>query len=102
MRQQAINLLATCAIVGVMNAPVDACTGIRLISADGGAVVGRTMEFGFDVKSDVVVVPAGTELTSSLPDKSQGMRYKSKYGIVGANLLGMPVVVDGVNEKGLY
>lgn len=78
------------------------CTGIRLIAKDRGAVVGRTMEFGFDVKSNVVVVPAGTELSSSLPNKSKGMRYKSKYGMVGANLLGMHVVVDGVNEKGLY
>ncbi len=89
-------------MVVVMNAPVDACTGIRLIAEDGGAVVGRTMEFGFDVQSDVVVAPAGTELSSSLADKSQGMHYKSKYGIVGANILGMHVIVDGVNEKGLY
>lgn len=81
---------------------VDACTGIRLIAEDGGAVVGRTMEFGFDVQSDVVVVPAGTELASSLSDPTQGMRYTSKYGMVGANILGMKVIVDGVNEKGLY
>jgi choloylglycine hydrolase len=60
------------------------------------------MEFGFDVQSDVVVVPRQTELTCSLPDKSKGMRYTSKYGMVGANVLGMRVIVDGLNEKGLY
>jgi choloylglycine hydrolase len=80
----------------------DACTGLRLTAKDGGSIVGRTMEFGFDVESDGVVVPAGTELSSSLPDKAKGMRYKSKYGIIGANALGKHVVVDGINEKGLY
>lgn len=79
-----------------------ACTGLRLIAKDGGVVVGRTMEFGFDVHSTAIVVPAGTQLTSSLSDKSKGMFYTSKYGIVGANVMGMNVIVDGVNEKGLY
>jgi len=60
------------------------------------------LEFGFDVQSDVVVVPAGTKLASSLADKLKGMHYTSKYGMVGANVLHMHVVVDGVNEKGLY
>jgi choloylglycine hydrolase len=60
------------------------------------------MEFGFDLQSDVVIVPSQTELTSSLSDKTQGMRYTSKYGMVGANVLGMNVIVDGLNEKGLY
>ena len=79
-----------------------ACTSIRLTSGDGGIVVGRTMEFGFDPQSDVVVVPAGTKLTSSLAEKSQGIKYKSKYGMVGANFAQMEMIVDGVNEKGLY
>jgi choloylglycine hydrolase len=92
------------AIASIYLAPIssDACTGLRLTAKDGGPVIGRTMEFGFDVKSDAVVVPAGTEMFSSLPDKTKGIHYKSKYGIVGANVLGMNVVVDGVNEKGLY
>jgi len=47
-------------------------------------------------------VPAGTKLASSLADKLKGMHYTSKYGMVGANVLHMHVVVDGVNEKGLY
>lgn len=102
MKKGIVILLVAVAVSGMLNAPVVACTGIRLTAKDGGVVVGRTMEFGFDVKSDIVVVPAGTELKNSLPDASQGMRYKSRYGIVGANVLGMKVIVDGVNEKGLY
>jgi choloylglycine hydrolase len=92
------------AVVGscLVATPSVACTGLRLVAQDGGVVVGRTMEFGFDVESDAVVVPAGTELSSSLPDKVRGMRYTSRYGMVGANVLGMSVIADGVNEKGLY
>ncbi len=102
MKTRTLILLVASGMVGILNTPANACTAIRLLADDGGVVVGRTMEFGFDVQSDVVVVPAGTELTSSLADKSQGMRYTSKYGVVGANVLGMKVIVDGVNEKGLY
>jgi penicillin V acylase-like amidase (Ntn superfamily) len=31
---------------------------------DGTTSVGRTMEFGFDIKSDILVVPAGTKFTT--------------------------------------
>ena len=102
MKTKLLPLIMAVILTGITNTTSNACTGIRLVAEDGGVVVGRTMEFGFDVQSNVVVVPAGTELTSSLADKSQGMRYTSKYGMVGANILGMKVIVDGMNEKGLY
>lgn len=82
--------------------PVMACTGLRLTAQDQGVVIGRTMEFGFDVESKVVIVPAGSNLFSSLPDRKKGINYTSKYGVVGANVLSKSVIVDGVNEKGLY
>ena len=104
MQFKSIFALMTSAImsIGLMAPTADACTGLRLIAGDGGVVIGRTMEFGFDVQSDAVVVPAGTELSNSLADPSQGMRYTSKYGMVGANILDMKIIVDGVNEAGLY
>lgn len=80
----------------------NACTGLRLIAKDGGVVVGRTLEFGFDPQSEILVFPAGKEITSSLPDKSKGITYTSKYGIVGANGFGFDVHADAINEKGLY
>lgn len=82
--------------------PVQACTSLCLKAEDGGLVIGRTMEFGFDLKSDAMVVPAGTKITSSLPDAAKGIRYTSKYGMVGANGLDRKIIVDGINEKGLY
>ena len=79
-----------------------ACTALHLTAKDKGVVVGRTMEFGLDIKPNAVVVPAGTELTSSLPDKSKGIKYTTKYGVVGLNFLGKRMIVDGMNEKGVY
>ncbi|MCG8581392.1 MAG: choloylglycine hydrolase, partial [Bacteroidales bacterium] len=44
----------------------NACTGLRLITEDGGVVVGRTLEFGLDPHSEILVFPAGKEISSSL------------------------------------
>jgi choloylglycine hydrolase len=89
-------------ILNLIAAPTaQACTAFRLIANDGGVVYGRTMEFGFDVKSDIAVVPAGTEISGTLPDGGKGLTYKTKYGMVGATAVGLPVIVDGVNDQGL-
>ncbi len=82
--------------------PASACTGIRLSAKDGSVVVARTMEFGADLQSKVGIFPAGTTITGLLPDGKNGMVFKTKYGIVGANAFGLPMVVDGMNDRGLY
>jgi choloylglycine hydrolase len=79
-----------------------ACTTLLIVAKDGAVVSGRTMEFGFDVKSEVMVVPAGTPMTGSLPSGARGIIYTTKYGMIGANALGFPVIVDGINEQGLF
>jgi choloylglycine hydrolase len=80
----------------------EACTGIRLKGADGTVVSGRTMEWGaFDLKSQIMIVPRGYELTGSTPDGKQGAQWKVKYGFAGLNALNKPDIVDGMNEKGL-
>jgi len=43
------------------------------------------LEFGFDLHSDILVIPAGTNLTGTLPDGGKGISYKTKYGFLGAN-----------------
>ncbi|WOJ91094.1 choloylglycine hydrolase family protein [Methylocapsa polymorpha] len=82
--------------------PAQACTGIRLIAKDGGVVPGRTLEFGFDLKSDVVIIPKGVTISGSTPDGGKGIAYTTKYGAVGANGVGLPDIIDGVNDQGLY
>ncbi len=78
-----------------------ACTGIVLTAADGTVVHARTLEFAIDLHSDVIMVPRGYARVGTTPDGKEGLKWKSKYATVGANGLGMPVIFDGVNEKGL-
>ncbi len=99
---QLLRVSTACAMLLMSYTSADACTALHLTAKDGGVVVGRTMEFGIDTQSDAVVVPAGTKLTSSLEDKSKGIQYTTKYGIVGNNFLNKHMIVDGMNEKGLY
>jgi choloylglycine hydrolase len=95
-------------VIGIVTAALSfvpvaqACTGIRLIAEDGGVVTARTLEFGFDLHSEVMIIPAGTSLTGTLPDGGKGISYKTKYGIAGANAEGMTAIVDGINDQGLY
>ena len=80
-----------------------ACTGIVLKSADGTTVPARTMEFGFDIQSNIFAVPAGTSMeTLGLNPNEVGFAYDAKYGFLGANGLDMPIVFDGINTEGLY
>ena len=69
--------------------PSFACTGISLKADDGAAIRGRTLEFGFPMQSNVLVVPAGKEFAGTLPDGGKGLTYTSKYAAVGANALGL-------------
>ncbi|MEN9674331.1 MAG: hypothetical protein RIS76_227 [Verrucomicrobiota bacterium] len=79
----------------------DACTGIRLIATDGTVVRARTLEFGFDLESEVIVVPRRFARTGTTPQGATGLKWTSKYASVGANGVGLPFLFDGVNEKGL-
>jgi len=86
----------------VATTPAFPCTGISLKAQDGAAIRGRTLEFGFPLKSNVLVVPAGNEFSATLPDGGKGIGYKAKYGFVGMNGLGSTyLIADGLNEQGL-
>ncbi len=80
-----------------------ACTSFLLEAADGGKVYGRTMEFGLALDSQLVVVPRKLALTGTGPDgkAGTGLAWTTRYGVAGTNGLGLPIVVDGVNEAGL-
>ncbi len=95
-------LLAAAAVLGlVVVPPAQACTGIELIAADGTVVRARTLEFGIDLKSNVILVPRGYSRTGTTPDGKPGKSWTAKYANLGANALGMPVIIDGLNERGL-
>jgi len=78
-----------------------ACTETRIMSKDGACVIGRSMEFAQEVNSNVIVQPRGQERVSDLPDKKEGMKWTSKYGVLYLDGFGLDIAVDGLNEKGL-
>jgi choloylglycine hydrolase len=81
--------------------PAQACTSFLLRTSDGGVVYGRTMEFGFQLTSDAIVLPRQFALTGTGPGGKPGLVWSSKYGAVGLNAFGLPILTDGMNEKGL-
>jgi choloylglycine hydrolase len=94
-------ILALIAAFTFATTPSFACTGISLKAGDGAAIRGRTLEFGFPMQSKVLVVPAGKEFSGTLPDGGKGLTYTSRYAFVGANALGLPAILDGLNDQGL-
>lgn len=81
---------------------IEACTAFQLQSEDGAHIYYRSMEFGFPLKSDLLIVPRGTEYIGAAPGNKPGLRWKVTYGYVGMNQQIMPTLVsDGMNEKGL-
>lgn len=79
-----------------------ACTSIRVKTADGLVFYARTMEGGELFHSSVSVIPKGTEYQGTLPDGTQaGLAWTTKYGMVGMNTYGLPVISDGMNDAGL-
>ncbi len=95
-------LVSIAAAAAVLTSGAEACTALHLTAKDKGVVVGRTMEFGMEVNSNAVIVPAGTKLSSSLPAEKKGIEYTTKYGMVGLNFMGKHMLVDGMNEAGVY
>ena len=83
------------------------CTDFLLLAADkdNSVVVGRSMEFGEDLGSQILVGGRGTKKHGGAPDLPLGgLSWTAKYGYVGLNVAGlhMPhLICDGMNEKGL-
>ena len=80
-----------------------ACTSFLLRGNDGGYVYGRTMEFGLPLKSEITAIPRNYLAKGIGIDGKygSGMSWTAKYAAVGMNPLGLPELVDGMNEKGL-
>jgi choloylglycine hydrolase len=100
--RNAVSALGACALLlGLVARPALACTGIFLTADDGAFVHARTLEFGLDLHSEILMVPRGHARTGTTPDGKEGLKWKAKYASVGMNGVGLPFLFDGVNEKGL-
>jgi choloylglycine hydrolase len=99
-----LNSIVTVAVLAAVVAasvPAAACTGIRIKAKDGSVVYARTLEFAANLQSNVIVVPRNMAMTGTAPGGKTGIRWKSKYGVAGANAFNMLQITDGLNEKGL-
>lgn len=78
------------------------CTGIRLVAQNGAVCYGRTLEFAKNLESDIVFIPRRYSFAGMVPSgKAEGLQWKSKYAVVGANAANFIEIADGVNECGL-
>lgn len=80
---------------------VFACTDFQIVSSDNSVINGRSMEFGPETNSKLIIHPRGERFISTSPTGSEAMKWNSKYGFVGLDIFGMNTSVDGLNEKGL-
>jgi choloylglycine hydrolase len=77
------------------------CTAIRRTTTSGAVVHARTMDFADEAPCDVIVVPRSYALMSLAPEAEPGMTWTATYAAVGVNTHGLPLLIDGLNEKGL-
>lgn len=79
-----------------------ACTGIALTAADGSYVQSRTIEWASGpLQSEYVIVPRGQQIVSFTPADAEGMRFVTKYGMVGLAVVRKEFIAEGINEAGL-
>ncbi|PSK90355.1 linear amide C-N hydrolase [Taibaiella chishuiensis] len=78
------------------------CTGIQVKTKSGAPVYARTLEFGIDLQSQLLVIPKGTSFTGVGPTGDQpGMTWTAKYNMTGLNTMGLNILTDGLNSEGL-
>lgn len=99
MKKKIAVFLSVC--ISLISGSVMACTGIGLEAKDGSIIYGRTLEFGQDFQSDLIVVPREYQFIGQTPDNTPGLSWKTKYAFTGTNASKTLATVDGVNEKGL-
>lgn len=86
----------------LVHASTYACTAFQLKAEDGTWVYGRSLEFGFRMSSDLLIVPRGTPYTATALNNKPGLKWTSRYGFVGMNqFISQEFVSEGMNEKGL-
>lgn len=78
------------------------CTSFQLKSLDGAPIYCRSLEFGFPMHSDMIIVSKGTSYAGTAQESMKGLKWKVKHGFVGMNqTMAKTLVNDGMNEKGL-
>ena len=92
-----ITLIAACGAL-IASPPSEACTRALYVAKDGTVIVGRSMDWGEDIISNMWVLPRGMKRDGC--GGKNTISWVSKYGslIVTAYDIG---AAEGMNEKGL-
>lgn len=83
-----------------MESSLFACTDFILINESRNVVVGRSMEFGANLESQIVIFPRNEKKVSKIKNRN-GLSWTSKYAYVAITSFKKDLVADGMNEKGL-
>ncbi|MFN0065940.1 MAG: linear amide C-N hydrolase [Chlamydiales bacterium] len=78
-----------------------ACTDFLLQATDQNVVVGRSMEFGLLLNSEIIIHPSGERQVSRLETGRDGKSWLSQYAYVGCTYFGFDKIIDGMNDQGL-
>lgn len=92
-------VLMALALVTVLVYAAAACTEFILKAQDGGCVIGRSLEFGWNPGYQAVVHPRGEPGSTDAPGGKPGLKWTSKYGFLAFEAFGCGL--DGLNEAGL-
>ena len=95
-------LLATALIIASLSTTSAlACTNITLKAKDGTITVGRTLEFGPPLNSNIMTTNRGQQFSNTAPNGKASHSWSGKYGYIYFSYFGQSKPFDGVNEKGL-
>lgn len=85
----------------LITAPLQACTSFIIKAQDNGYVYGRTLEFGMELNSLPIAIPRHFNYKGTGINTLPGKKWVTKYAAIGMNGINLPILVDGVNEKGM-
>ena len=77
------------------------CSDFQIRAKDDSLIYGRAMDFPIPLKSQLVVFNREYQHCSHDPDGRESICWTSKYGFVGINAFNVPLITEGMNEKGL-
>ena len=83
-----------------------ACTTILVTDESGRGYHGRTLEYSSLLPMDMTYFPAGTKVVSSTASGKDGLRFDTKYPILGMSFQVLPsakqvAFAEGVNDQGV-
>jgi penicillin V acylase-like amidase (Ntn superfamily) len=96
--RNALAVVVAATLVSASPGSTEACTRALYVAKDGTVIVGRSMDWGEDMHSNMWVLPRGMKRDGR--GGKNTISWESKYGslIVSAYDIG---TAEGMNEKGL-